>query len=277
MKISQYLNTDTVQGTMLLPLLSRARCAEKYPGFFRDPAARKAAGELEVPPMLRKMAEQAAPLYALRQEVLLLAVRRYLRSCPEAVIVNLGCGLDTSFSKADNGRCRWINLDLPGVMEVRRRLLPCGEREELLAADAEDLSWIETIGSRPCYVIAGGFFYYFPEARVRRLLCAMADSFPGGGVCFDCESPLALRLSQETARRAGSAEAPMYFSLKNPERQLRSWSRSFGGITCVDRLPGAFRNPAYLPAADRFRLRAELRTGLLKFVEIRFRGKRTGN
>ena len=200
--------------------------------------------------MLRKMAEQAAPLYALRQEVLLLAVRRYLRSCPEAVIVNLGCGLDTSFSKADNGRCRWINLDLPGVMEVRRRLLPCGEREELLAADAEDLSWIETIGSRPCYVIAGGFFYYFPEARVRRLLCAMADSFlPEAEYVLTARARWPCGCPRETARRAGSAEAPMYFfTEKSRERQLRSWSRSFGGITCVDRLPGAFRNPAYLPA-----------------------------
>lgn len=263
---------EKIGNTMLLPLLARARCGEKYPRLFRDPPAGQAAAALGPDPALWRMAEAAAPLYALRQDVLVWAVRRYLKGHPEAVIVNLGCGLDTSFPKADNGRCRWVNLDLPEVIALRERLLPLGEREENLAADALDLSWLRTIGGNgDRYVIAGGVFYYFREEQVRRLLRAMARAFPGGGICFDCESPLAARLSGRVAERAGYPGAVMHFSVRDPEKTFRSWSPDFHRITCLRRLPEAYLDPKNLPLAVRLRLRGGFSAGMLKFAEIRFK------
>ena len=269
----------TVEETMILPLLSRASCSKKYPGLFRDPGAEKAAAVLapECGSRLRQMAGACGPLYALRQDLLVWAARRYLRQYPDAVIVNLGCGLDTSFKKADNGRCRWINLDLPEVIRLRGELLPCGEREENLAADALDLSWMqEAGGGRGCYVIAGGVFYYFREGQVRRLLCAMAEAFPGGGVCFDCESRRAVEQSQKIVRRMGASGARMQFFTDSPEKQFRSWSRSFVTITILDRLPRAYLDPENLPLSIRLRLRLQFASGMLRFAEIRFRDE-TGN
>lgn len=261
--------------TLLLPLVARARCGERYPELFRDPFALQAARAL-VPPGSRlwKMADAGAPLYALRQEVLVRAVRRYLKKHPRGVIVNLGCGLDTSFSRADNGSCRWINLDLPEVIELRETYLPRKEREENLARDVLDLSWMEKIpGSGGCYFIAGGLFYYFREEQVKTLLQALARGFPGGGICFDCESPLGVTLSQKTARAAGNPGALMHFSVKDPERTFRTWSPAFGKITCLNRLPKAYLEPGILPLALRLRLRALFASGMLKFAEIRFQNR----
>ncbi len=46
-----------------------------------------------------------------------------------AAVVNLGCGLDDTFSRVDNGQCRGYNLDMPDVIAVRNELLPAAERE----------------------------------------------------------------------------------------------------------------------------------------------------
>ena len=35
----------------------------------------------------------------------------------DATVIELGCGLDTSFSRIDNGRLRWYDLDLPEVID----------------------------------------------------------------------------------------------------------------------------------------------------------------
>jgi O-methyltransferase involved in polyketide biosynthesis len=47
------------------------------------------------------------------------ALKAYLTDEPQATVVNLGCGFDTTFQRVDNGTMRWIDLDLPDVIELR--------------------------------------------------------------------------------------------------------------------------------------------------------------
>ena len=67
---------------------------------------------------------------AMRQSDLACEVRDYLRSYPNAAVVNLGCGLDVTGRACDNGTCKIYNLDFPDVIAVRDALLPAGEREK---------------------------------------------------------------------------------------------------------------------------------------------------
>ena len=46
-------------------------------------------------------------------------VRDYLKSHPNAAVVNLGCGLDNTGRTCDNGRCKIYNLDFPDVIALR--------------------------------------------------------------------------------------------------------------------------------------------------------------
>ncbi len=124
----------------------------------------------------------------MRHEFLVTEAKHYLEKHPDAIIVNLGCGLDTSFSFIDNGRCRYINLDLPEVIEMREKLFTLRARESDLAHDAMDFSWMEKIGAvegSHVYIIAGGFFYYFKSEEAKSLIAAMAARFKRGGLVFD--------------------------------------------------------------------------------------------
>ena len=47
----------------------------------------------------------------------------FLGRHPEAVVVHIGCGLDARFERVDNGQVIWYDLDLPEVVELRRKLL----------------------------------------------------------------------------------------------------------------------------------------------------------
>jgi O-methyltransferase involved in polyketide biosynthesis len=61
--------------------------------------------------------------------------RDFLARYPEAVVVHIGCGLDSRFERVDNGQVEWYDLDFPHVIELRRKLIgdEC-ERYHLLAA-----------------------------------------------------------------------------------------------------------------------------------------------
>lgn len=61
-------------------------------------------------------------------------VRSFLTRYPEGTIVNIGCGLDTTFERVDNGKLRWYDLDLPDVIELRSKFVAQSERRKFIAA-----------------------------------------------------------------------------------------------------------------------------------------------
>lgn len=54
-------------------------------------------------------------------------VKEYLERYPESVCINMGCGLDNRFSRVDNGKVLWYDLDLPDAIQVRRQFFTLGK------------------------------------------------------------------------------------------------------------------------------------------------------
>lgn len=48
-------------------------------------------------------------------------------------MVNVGAGLDTSFSRVDNGNILWYNLDFPDSIAFRKRFNPDCQRNISIA------------------------------------------------------------------------------------------------------------------------------------------------
>lgn len=57
-------------------------------------------------------------------------VKQFIMRYADGVIVNVGAELDTMFSRMDNGRIRWYNVDMPETMELRRKMVESRDREQ---------------------------------------------------------------------------------------------------------------------------------------------------
>ena len=89
-------------------------------------------------------------------------IRDFLRSDPEATVINIACGLDTLVYRRDNGKFRWYNRELPEVIEIRRRFLDEQGRISMIASSALDESWaaeIEEPSGRVLVVLEGLVMY----------------------------------------------------------------------------------------------------------------------
>ena len=115
-------------------------------------------------------------------------IRTFLERRPDGVIVQLGCGLETTYHRCDNGKTHWYAVDLPHVIEYRRGLLPEPERELYISGDAFAKDWIKKVRNdvldAPILVTAGGLFHYFEEHKVIALL-RMIGQFGNMEVVFD--------------------------------------------------------------------------------------------
>jgi O-methyltransferase involved in polyketide biosynthesis len=240
-----HIEKNTVQETLVIPLFGRLICSEHYPELFSDPEAKRICDSLDYDfSDKRKKMESAAGLFgalevAQRQYDLRCEVQSYLKQHPAAAVVNLGCGLDDTFSKADNGYCRGYNIDLPDVIRIRNDLLPAGEREINLACDLNDFSWMDQIDAENGAVFfAAGVFYYFRKEEVKKLFRAMAEHFPGAVLVFDSCNERGAKLMRKTwLKEAGITDVSAYFSLKD-ESELKGWSEQFASVTAKSYMRG---------------------------------------
>jgi O-methyltransferase involved in polyketide biosynthesis len=155
-------------------------------------------------------AARGARLHAIRVATFDAAVRRFLISDPTSTVVALGEGLETQFWRVDNGRVRWLTVDLPETMELRHRLLPDGPRQASHCGSARDLKWIDGLDpAGATLVTAQGLLPYFERDQVHALIAGIAERLPASRLVFDAVPAVMLDL----VRRASGRERDLAVEL----------------------------------------------------------------
>lgn len=268
------IEKNTVMETLVLPLYGRAYCSEKYPDVFPDKTAEAVIKRIDYDFGKLNYNELNMVTWAVRKQFLCDCAKKYLKHHPNATIVNLGCGADESFSAVDNGKCRWINLDLPDIIAAREQLFPLREREKNVAMSAFDLKWfdeVETQTDDGLFVISGGVLMYFDEDTIRPLFTALAERFSKGGICFDAVNQSGLKKSNRVVEKSGNTDALVVFSVENAQEKFSAWSDKFAKIHTLDKLPENVRTAKSIPFFTRKILGMGMKMGFVQFVEISFK------
>ena len=226
------IEKNTVQETLIIPLYGRKMCSKLYPNLFRDETAIRLMKEINYDfSDLSKKSKSLMQRFgflevAMRQTDLAIEVRDALKTHPNAAIVNLGCGLDDTGHRCDNGTCKVYNVDFPDVIAVRNQMLPPRKREENIPCDLNDTSWFEKIDAKDGAVFfAAGVFYYFLNDQVKALVQAMAEAFPGGKMVFDAANEKAVKLMLRTwIKDAKIKDVGAYFAISDAKMELSRWS-----------------------------------------------------
>ena len=233
MERKYHIERNTVQETLVIPMYGRMICSQLYPFLFKDENAAKLMTRIDYDfSSLESKSKKTMQRFgflevAVRQYNLAWEVKDYLKTHPNAAVVNLGCGLDDTGCHCDNGTCRIYNIDYPDVIEVRNQLIPPGERETNIACDLNDTSWFQAIdASGGAVFFASGVFYYFLYSQVQNLVSAMAKAFPCGRLAFDAANRTAVKLMLKTwVKDAKIKDVGAYFSVEDVQTELSSWSK----------------------------------------------------
>jgi O-methyltransferase involved in polyketide biosynthesis len=183
---------DGVPETALWTLWFRSVAASGEHPFLDDPLAIEVVEKLDYPFAERfgQLFPAHARIQALRVRTFDLAVQEFLTSHPDGTVVALGEGLETQFWRVDNGAVRWLTVDLPQSVALRRALLPAHERQQVFAGSALDPAWLDLVDpDRGVLVTAQGLLMYLPPDDVHALVARCAGRLPGQGMIFDAVPP----------------------------------------------------------------------------------------
>ena len=202
---------EGVSETTLWTLHRRASEAARPDAVLHDPMAVELVDRIDFPFEERFGASPGwSQWQALRARTFDREVRRFLQGHPDGTVVALGEGLETQYWRVNNGRMRWVSVDLPAVIDLRRRLLPEAPRMELLASSVVDGAWHDAIdGPDGVLVTAQGLLMYLRPHEVHDLVAACASRVRAGALLFDAVPRwLSERTQREPLGRPGGYRPP---------------------------------------------------------------------
>ncbi len=199
-----------VQITLLLPLWGRAVETQKKKPLLRDAAAAEIISKIDYD--FRTIAGNISEItrfeWIARSLYIDRTIETFLQKYPHATVVNIGCGLDTTFERTDNGKLLWYDLDLPDAIALRKNFLQETERRKFISYSFLDEGWFREIKARENVLfIAAGVMYYFEEAQVKQILNSMASYFTDSEFIFDAASPMGVETAnKKVIQRSGLDE-----------------------------------------------------------------------
>lgn len=179
------LKLGDIQQTALIPLAIKASETKRPHARIRDEKAVEIIDALQIDtkPYDKFLSHEGV---VARTIMLDRQLKEIIRKAPDTVAVNIGAGLDSRFSRMDNGKILWFDLDLPDAIEVRKKAFPPQERVTMIAGSALDNAWCTQVNealrgrqSKPVF-IAEGLFMYLTMDQIRTLLNVLKGNFPCG-------------------------------------------------------------------------------------------------
>jgi O-methyltransferase involved in polyketide biosynthesis len=216
-----------IQATLLLPLWARARESRTKDPILEDKLSAEIVDRIDYDfsTIEKRSTQLNHAIFVSRARTFDRVIGDFIREYPGGTIVNIGAGLDTAFSRIDNGEITWYEIDLPDVISLKKKLIPEGKRLKYLAGSFLDPDWFEKIGASggPVFFLAGGVFIYYDEKTVKGFLVRLAERFPGGEILFDASSKLGNFISNASLRKIKLGGDRLVLTIRKPD-DIESWS-----------------------------------------------------
>jgi methyltransferase (TIGR00027 family) len=151
--------------------------------------------------------------------------RTFIEEHPNGMVVSLGCGFDTRYWRLFDQPWRYVEVDLPEVIEVKRTILGDKARYLMIGASVMEESWIQkilSIQSNNVLFIAEGLFMYLPPDEAIRIFKRLSTSFTQSQIAVEVVSKRLTRgfgkrlLKSKMQRSLGTREdASFRFGINN--------------------------------------------------------------
>ena len=111
---------------------------------------------------------------------------RQITDAPDAVVIHIGCGLDSRCLRVTQDYRLWIDCDLPDVLTVRRQYYQEDSRYRMMELDATDTGRINELpDSGSAIIVMEGLSMYLTNVQLNMLLTALHRKYRSIHILMD--------------------------------------------------------------------------------------------
>ena len=195
-----------IQRTLFMPVWARAVETRKKNPVLTDETAVKIIDSVDFDflPMFRNIPEISQIAWIARCKRFDLIAKDFIKRHPKGTVVNIGCGLDTSYERMNDPSVMWYDLDLPDVIELKKKFLHESVKRKFISGSFLESAWFDEVRIRENVLfISAGVFVYFEEPVIREFVIRVAEKFVGPEMFFDVTSPKGVEIANQVIQKSG--------------------------------------------------------------------------
>ena len=124
-------------------------------------------------------------------------LQKQLAAAPNAVVVHIGCGMDSRVIRIGNQNHKWYDVDFPEVIKERKRYYAETDDYKMIAGDARDCSWLSAIKKKQsATVVMEGVSMYLTAAEMQNLAASLCAHFESIVLLVDAYTSFAAKMSK---------------------------------------------------------------------------------
>ena len=168
---------NEVNRTLFIPLYGKASVSRQNI-ILKDPDAEKIWAAESFPVQGRSASKWLAYNMAMRARVFDDWTDRMLEEFPDALVLHVGCGLDSRCRRVTHPYRLWLDCDLPDVIAARRKYFTETDRYRMQELDACDVQQARALpDSVAAVVVMEGVSMYLPEEKLRGFFAALQEKY----------------------------------------------------------------------------------------------------
>jgi O-methyltransferase involved in polyketide biosynthesis len=215
MNQKEKISIKGVPETMLQTLYARAKESLKSNHYIYDKKAIEIVSQVDYDFSEADKDTTMASGVIARTIVLDRMVDEFLKRNPNAIVVNLACGMDTRCYRMQGRFQRWYNIDLPETMRIRELFLIEDGPIYQIAKSAMDRSYVDEIeySGEPVLVIIEGLTMYLNEKDIRQIFDIIYNKFSKATIFVETMSPFVVKHIRE--KSIEKSQARFTWGVKN--------------------------------------------------------------
>ena len=188
---------NNVNKTLYIPLYGKAYVSKRSL-FLHDPKAEEIWAAEQFALKGKSKSKYLAYYMGIRSAVFDAWVKQQMENADDAVIIHIGCGMDSRVLRVGESHHIWYDVDFPEVIEERKRYYTEHARYRMLAGDARDPeAWLLQIPqSKVAIVVMEGVSMYLTEDELRTVLGTIGNRFDKIALFMDCYTTFAAKMSR---------------------------------------------------------------------------------
>lgn len=187
---------NNVNQTLYIPLYGKSYVSQKGI-ILNDPIAERIWNSVDIPLKSKSRSKWLAYYMGMRSAVFDRWTCARILEDPGAVVIHLGCGLDSRcFRIAENPRI-WYDVDFPEVIEERKKYYHEDSSYRMIGFDVRDPALWDSIScEKSVVVIMEGICMYMKPVEVEELFQRISERFEHVVLLMDCYSIFAAKASK---------------------------------------------------------------------------------
>lgn len=186
---------DSVNKTLFIPLYGKAYVSRKGV-LLRDEKAEEIWASEGFPLQGKSKSKWLAYYMAMRAWVFDSWLAEQMEADPGAIVLHIGCGMDSRISRVGNRGHLWFDMDFPEVIDERKRYYGETDCYRMLGADIRADGWLSAIPKGNAIVILEGVSMYLRPEELTAALGKLTAHFASVSVMMDCYTTLAAKASR---------------------------------------------------------------------------------